>query len=167
MGRGIVATIYFRLAQPMTEDALRDAYVDFYEDEPFVRVLPKALAATNRNVRLSNFCDVSVHLPGDGRTAVVVAAIDNMVKGSAGQAIQSMNIALGLDEKRGHSHAPARVLAEEDRHEASARGRHGPEGIHGLGHPGRHQEDGRQEGPRPHLVRAPLLRGGLLHDATR
>jgi N-acetyl-gamma-glutamyl-phosphate reductase len=106
MGRGIVATTYFRLAAAMSEDALRDAYVEFYEGEPFVRVLPRGLAATNRNVRLSNYCDVSVHLPADGRTAVVVGAIDNMVKGSAGQAIQSMNIALGLDERAGLTMLP-------------------------------------------------------------
>lgn len=106
MGRGIVSTTYFRMGRPMSEDALRDAYVDFYKDEPFVRVLPKALAATNRNVRLSNFCDVSVHLPGDGRIAVVVGAIDNMIKGSAGQAIQCMNIALGLDERAGLAMLP-------------------------------------------------------------
>ena len=63
--------------------------------------MPAGFVATNRNVRLSNYCDISVHLPGDGGTAVAVAAIDNMVKGSAGEAIQSMNIALGLDEKAG------------------------------------------------------------------
>ena len=85
---------------------MRDAYAAFYADEPFVRVLPAGLVATNRNVRLSNFCDISVHLPGDGGTAVVVAAIDNMVKGSAGEAIQCMNIALGLDEKAGISMLP-------------------------------------------------------------
>jgi len=106
MGRGIVATIYFSLAKPMSEGALREAYAEFYAAEPFVRVLPQGSYATNRNVRFSNFCDVSVHLPGDGRSAVVVAAIDNMMKGSAGEAIQCMNIALGFDEKAGISMLP-------------------------------------------------------------
>lgn len=106
MGRGIVATIYFRLARSMSETALREAYAEFYAGEPFVRVLPAGFVATNRNVRLSNYCDVSVHLPADGGTAVAVAAIDNMVKGSAGEAIQCMNIALGLDEKAGISMLP-------------------------------------------------------------
>jgi N-acetyl-gamma-glutamyl-phosphate reductase len=106
MGRGIVATIYFRLAKPMTVDALRDAYKSFYAKESFVRVLPAGLAATNRNVRLSNYCDVSVHLAHDGKMAVVVSAIDNMVKGAAGQAIQNMNVALGLDERAGISMLP-------------------------------------------------------------
>jgi N-acetyl-gamma-glutamyl-phosphate reductase len=106
MGRGIVATIYFRLGKPIDEAALREAYASFYAAEPFVRVLGAGQVATNRNVRLSNYCDLSVHLPGGGRTAVVVAAIDNMVKGSAGEAIQCMNVALGLDEKSGLSMLP-------------------------------------------------------------
>ena len=106
MGRGIVATIYFRLAAPMDADALRDAYAVFYKAEPFVRVLPEGLAATNRNVRFSNYCDISVHLARGGKTAIVVSAIDNMVKGAAGQAIQNMNVALGLDETSGISTLP-------------------------------------------------------------
>jgi N-acetyl-gamma-glutamyl-phosphate reductase len=106
MGRGIVATIYFRLAKPMELGALRDAYLSFYAAEPFVRVLPAGLAATNRNVRFSNYCDLSVHLAHDGKTAVIVSAIDNMVKGAAGQAVQNMNVALGLDERAGISMLP-------------------------------------------------------------
>jgi N-acetyl-gamma-glutamyl-phosphate reductase len=109
MGRGIVATIYFRLARSMGVDELRGAYSSFYAREPFVRVLPAGLVATNRNVRLSNYCDVSVHLSRDGKTAIVVSAIDNMVKGAAGQAVQNMNIALGLDEGAGISMLPPAV----------------------------------------------------------
>jgi N-acetyl-gamma-glutamyl-phosphate reductase len=106
MNRGIVATIYFRLAKAVEVGALRDAYASFYESEPFVRVLPAGLIATNRNVRFSNYCDISVHIAHDGATAVIVSAIDNMVKGAAGQAIQNMNVALGLDEKAGISMLP-------------------------------------------------------------
>jgi N-acetyl-gamma-glutamyl-phosphate reductase len=106
MGRGIVATIYFRLAKAMSAAELREAYASFYAVEPFVRVLGEGLVATNRNVRLSNYCDISVHLAHDGKTAVVVSAIDNMVKGAAGQAVQNMNVALGFDEKAGISMLP-------------------------------------------------------------
>lgn len=106
MSRGIVATIYFRLAKAVGVDELRDAYSSFYAAEPFVRVLPRGLIATNRNVRFSNYCDVSVHLAHDGATAVIVSAIDNMVKGAAGQAVQNMNVALGLDEKAGIAMLP-------------------------------------------------------------
>ena len=106
MGRGIVATTYFRLARPIKVAEMREAYASFYADEPFVRVLPEGLAATNRNVRLSNYCDISVHLSHEGKTAVAVGAIDNMVKGAAGQAIQNMNIALGMDEAEGLRFVP-------------------------------------------------------------
>ena len=106
MGRGIVATIYFRLAAPMDAAALRDAYAVFYRAEPFVRVLPAGLAATNRNVRFSNYCDISVHLARGGKTAIVVSAIDNMVKGAAGQAIQNMNLLLNLEETTGITAPP-------------------------------------------------------------
>lgn len=109
MGRGIVATIYFSLAKSMGVDELRGAYASFYAKESFVRVLPAGLAATNRNVRLSNYCDISVHLSRDGKTAIIVSAIDNMVKGAAGQAVQNMNIALGLDETAGISMLPPAV----------------------------------------------------------
>jgi N-acetyl-gamma-glutamyl-phosphate reductase len=106
MGRGIVATIYFQLQKPMTAAELREAYAAFYAEEPFVRVLPEGAVATNRNVRLSNYCDISLHLAYGGKTAIVVSAIDNMVKGAAGQAIQNMNIALGLDERTGLAMLP-------------------------------------------------------------
>jgi N-acetyl-gamma-glutamyl-phosphate reductase len=106
MGRGIVATIYFHLMNSMGAEALRQAYADFYAAEPFVRVLPPGMVATNRNVRLSNFCDISVHLARGGKTAIVVSAIDNMVKGAAGQAVQNMNVALGLDESDGIAMLP-------------------------------------------------------------
>jgi N-acetyl-gamma-glutamyl-phosphate reductase len=106
MGRGIVATTYFPLAQPITAAELREAYAGFYAREPFVRVLPEGLAATNRNVRFSNYCDISLHLAHGGRMGIAVGAIDNMVKGAAGQAVQNMNLALGLDEGEGISMLP-------------------------------------------------------------
>jgi N-acetyl-gamma-glutamyl-phosphate reductase len=86
---------------------IRELYADFYRDEPFVRVLPAGhIAATNR-VRLSNYCDISVHPDQSGATLIVISAIDNMVKGAAGQAIQNMNIIFGFDEKTGLEAIPA------------------------------------------------------------
>ena len=106
MGRGIVSTIYAPLAKSLDAKSLRALYADFYAKEIFVRVLPEGSVATNRNVRLSNYCDISLHLARGGKTAIIVSAIDNMVKGAAGQAIQNMNIALGLDERSGISMLP-------------------------------------------------------------
>lgn len=101
MNRGIVSTIYFRLAKPMDAKALQEHYSQFYADEPFVRVLPAGQFASNRNVVFSNFCDISTHVSSNGKTGIIVSAIDNMIKGAAGQAVQNMNIALGLAETAG------------------------------------------------------------------
>ncbi len=106
MNRGIVSTIYFRLAKPMDAAAVRALYASFYAEEPFVRVLPEGSTASNRNVVFSNYCDLSVHLSSNGKTAIVVSTIDNMVKGAAGQAVQNMNLALGLEETAGLAMVP-------------------------------------------------------------
>jgi N-acetyl-gamma-glutamyl-phosphate reductase len=103
MNRGILSTIYFRLAKPQELEELWRRYADFYASEPFVRVLPLGQTASNRNVVFSNYCDISVHLSSNGRTGIIVSAIDNMVKGAAGQAVQNMNLALGLSEAAGLS----------------------------------------------------------------
>jgi N-acetyl-gamma-glutamyl-phosphate reductase len=86
---------------------IRGLYADFYKDEPFVRVLPEGLTAATNRVRQSNFCDISVHIDINGSTLIVTTAIDNMVKGAAGQAIQNMNILFGFDEKSGLEMIPA------------------------------------------------------------
>jgi len=86
---------------------IRKLYADFYKDEPFVRILPLGLTAATNRVRQSNFCDISVHIDINGSTLIVTTAIDNMVKGAAGQAIQNMNILLGFDEKSGLEMIPA------------------------------------------------------------
>jgi N-acetyl-gamma-glutamyl-phosphate reductase len=101
MNRGIVSTMYFKLARTMNVGDLWKLYADFYRNEPFVRVLDLGQTASNRNVVYSNFCDISIHLSSNGRTGIIVSAIDNMVKGAAGQAVQNMNIALGFPETAG------------------------------------------------------------------
>ncbi len=101
VNRGIISTIYASLKEIKTLEAIFDFYKDFYKDEPFVRVLDKGKVANLKNVRMSNYCDISLHLdPRTGRL-IIVSAIDNMVKGAAGQAIQNMNIACGLPEIAG------------------------------------------------------------------
>lgn len=95
--RGIFATAHLRRAVATTEGAERERFVRFYDGHPFVRVVegsPRVGA-----VRGSNFCDVGV--AARGRTVVVMTAIDNLMKGMAGQAVQNMNLALGLDETEG------------------------------------------------------------------
>jgi N-acetyl-gamma-glutamyl-phosphate reductase len=121
LNRGILATVYIPLEPPSEsahcsartkeiaekEQTIREQYAAFYKDEPFVRVLPKDLYAATNRVRQSNYCDISVHLDHSGATLIVESAIDNMVKGAAGQAIQNMNIICGFDETAGLTALPA------------------------------------------------------------
>ena len=126
MNRGILSTIYIPLAKDWraggeasgavrppskTTEALaakiRSMYQTFYRDEPFVRILPEGITAASNRVRQSNYCDISVHVDQSGSTLIVASAIDNMVKGAAGQAVQNMNILCGFDEAAGLGNIPA------------------------------------------------------------
>ena len=95
--RGIITTAHILLKEPMTEEEIAKAYEEFYKDEHFVRLQKAKLGG----VRGSNFCDINWELEADGRRLVAVSAIDNLVKGAAGQAVQNMNIMCGFDEIEG------------------------------------------------------------------
>ena len=99
MDRGILVTCYAQLFQSHDTDALKKLYLDFYEDEPFVRVHADDAIPGTKQVFDTNFCDIAVR--GVGGTAVVIACIDNLIKGASGQAVQNMNIMFGLDETLG------------------------------------------------------------------
>jgi len=101
VNRGIISTCYARFKLGVTAQKLRDAYEDFYASEPFVRVLPDGKTADLKNVRYTNLCDISLHADRRTGTLIAVSAIDNMVKGAAGQAVQNMNILFGLPETEG------------------------------------------------------------------
>lgn len=99
MIRGIHATCYAALA--IEDPDLQGLYEGRYANEPFVDVLPAGAHPDTRSVRGANMCRIAVHRPGDGERVVVLAVIDNLVKGAAGQAVQNMNIMFGLDETAG------------------------------------------------------------------
>lgn len=101
VNRGIVSTIYADLKATVTAEELYKLYTDFYADEEFVRVMPLGECANLKNVTFSNMCDISLHLDSRTNRLIVVATIDNMVKGAAGQAIQNMNLICGLPENTG------------------------------------------------------------------
>ena len=105
INRGILSTLTLKLTQPMTPEALDALYHSFYDDEPFVRVRPAGEYAATKQVMGSNFCDISLH-PVNETTLVVCAAIDNIVKGASGQAVQNMNILFGLPETQGLEQFP-------------------------------------------------------------
>ena len=99
--RGILETIYFRARGVASAADLLAVYQKAYADEPFVRLYAPGQAPDLRAVARTNFCDIGVHYdPKTGR-AVVIAAIDNLVKGAAGQAVQNMNLLLGFPETAG------------------------------------------------------------------
>lgn len=99
MIRGIHATLYARLTGACADP--QRVYEDYYREEYFVDVLPADSHPETRSVRGVNHCRLAVHRPQGGNTLVVLSVIDNLVKGAAGQAVQNMNLMLGLDEKMG------------------------------------------------------------------
>ena len=99
--RGVLTTSYSALAAGVTTGSLTECLVAAYADAPFVRVLPPGAMADSKRVRGTNV--VELQAVADPRTgsAVVIGAVDNLVKGAAGQAIQNLNIAIGLDQTTG------------------------------------------------------------------
>ncbi|HYH17185.1 MAG TPA: N-acetyl-gamma-glutamyl-phosphate reductase [Azospirillum sp.] len=106
MNRGMMSTIYVRMADGANADDLRDALMQKYEGEPFVGVVPAGVAPATRHVRGSNHCLMGVFPDRTQRGAIIVSVIDNLVKGASGQAIQNMNVMLGLGETTGIDQAP-------------------------------------------------------------
>ncbi len=106
MARGELCTCYVRLAGKASASDLRKALAKAYADSPFVRVVEEGVTPSTQHVRGSNYCHIGVfadRLPG---RAIVVSAIDNLVKGSAGQALQNFNLMYGFDETTGLEQLP-------------------------------------------------------------
>jgi N-acetyl-gamma-glutamyl-phosphate reductase len=98
MDRGILSTIYAVPTGTVTAADLLAIYGDFYKGEPFVRVLPEGSFPSTAFVRGSNFCDIGLTVDQRTGRVIVVSAIDNLVKGASGQAVQNMNIMCGLPD---------------------------------------------------------------------
>src|SRR5579885_2348133 len=101
LDRGILETIYFRAVDVDSAEALLAIYEQRYASEPFIRIFNPGHAPDLRGVARTNFCDLGLTLDAKTGRAVVVSAIDNLVKGAAGQAIQNMNLMLGIPETEG------------------------------------------------------------------
>jgi N-acetyl-gamma-glutamyl-phosphate reductase len=100
LDRGILETIYLRVAAGTTAEQIADAFNASYRDEPFVRLTGDALPEI-KHVAWTNFCDIGWRLDPASRRLVIVTCLDNLVKGAAGQALQNFNVAYGLDERTG------------------------------------------------------------------
>jgi len=101
MDRGILSTVFVRLKQEADDAALAELLERSYSAEPFVRVLSPGGQPRTKDVAFTNFCDVAAVSRDGGRRAVLTAAIDNLMKGAASQAVQNMNVMFGLPETMG------------------------------------------------------------------
>ena len=106
MNRGELVSCYVRLSQGESADSLRAQLAERYAREPFVRVLEPGESPATRNVRGSNYAVMNVFADRIPGRAIVICAIDNLVKGSSGQAIQNMNLMTGLAEATGLGQQP-------------------------------------------------------------
>ncbi len=106
MSRGMLTTAYSTLARKVSEADIRECIAEFYAGRPFIRLCPDNAVPDTRNVRGSNYCDIGFRIEARNNRLIIISAIDNLVKGAAGQAVQNMNLMFGLDETRGLSAVP-------------------------------------------------------------
>ena len=106
MNRGILVTAYANLAKDVTYEDVKAAYDKYYDKEYFVRVLPKDVCPETRWVEGSNFVDIGFKIEPRTNRLIMMDALDNLVKGAAGQAVQNMNLLFGLPENEGLQLAP-------------------------------------------------------------
>jgi len=106
MNRGILVTAYANLKEGVTEADIRAAYDKYYKDEKFVRVLDAGVCPETRWVEGSNYTDINFKVDERTHRVVMMGALDNLVKGAAGQAVQNMNLIFGLDEAEGLNLVP-------------------------------------------------------------
>ena len=106
MNRGILVTAYGTLTRSVTPEEVKAAYDKYYADEYFVRVMNPGMVPQTRWVEGSNFADIAFQTDPRTNRLVMMGAIDNMVKGAAGQAMQNMNLMFGLPENTGLKQIP-------------------------------------------------------------
>ncbi|HSR10828.1 MAG TPA: N-acetyl-gamma-glutamyl-phosphate reductase [Thermodesulfobacteriota bacterium] len=101
MKRGILSTIYATLKKPIAEQELQSIYSEFYGREKFIRLRPPDLLPGTADVFGSNYCDIGMRIDKRFDRLILLSAIDNLVKGASGQAVQNMNLMLGFEESAG------------------------------------------------------------------
>ena len=106
MSRGMLTTIYAGPRPGVRLDDIRSCLVASYRNRPFIRICENGRMPETRHVRGTNFCDIGVRMDEPGGRLILISAIDNLVKGAAGQAVQNLNIMFGLDETAGLLNIP-------------------------------------------------------------
>jgi N-acetyl-gamma-glutamyl-phosphate reductase len=101
VARGILSTIYVSLAEPQTPERIETVYREFFAGRPLVRIWPAGKLPELQHVAHTNFCDIGFALDAAGKRLILVSCLDNLGKGAAGQAVQNLNLMLGLEEQTG------------------------------------------------------------------
>lgn len=99
--RGILATVYGKAQKGIKAQSIREAFIKTYQREPFVRITKEGFFPALKAVQQTNYCDIGIHYEPRTRQVIVIGAIDNLLKGASGQAVQNMNIRCGLAEEEG------------------------------------------------------------------
>ncbi len=98
LDRGILSVIYIKLKKWQNIEKIKKIYFDFYKEEPFIRIVD---SINLHQVQFTNFCDIAIDGIKEKNTVIIITAIDNLLKGASGQAVQNMNILFGFNEKQG------------------------------------------------------------------
>jgi N-acetyl-gamma-glutamyl-phosphate reductase len=106
MNRGILCTCYGNLNKPFSYDEIEHLYEKYYQNEFFIRLTEKGVFPETKWVKGSNYCDIGFTLNKNGGKIIIIGAIDNLVKGAAGQAVQNMNLMFSLEENMGLKSIP-------------------------------------------------------------
>jgi N-acetyl-gamma-glutamyl-phosphate reductase len=106
MTRGMLTTLYVGLRESVTAEAVLKCLENFYSGKPFVRICPLGRFPNTLQVKGTNYCDVGLKVTENGKQLIMVSAIDNLVKGASGQAVQNMNIMFGFEETAGLDQVP-------------------------------------------------------------
>jgi N-acetyl-gamma-glutamyl-phosphate reductase len=101
VARGILSTIYVSLAAKQAAESIEKLYREYFTDKPLVRIWPAGKLPELQHVTNSNFCDIGFALDSTGKRLIVISCLDNLGKGAAGQAIQNLNLMLGIEEQTG------------------------------------------------------------------
>ncbi|SLM29135.1 N-acetyl-gamma-glutamyl-phosphate reductase [Desulfamplus magnetovallimortis] len=109
MSRGMLTTIYAGISDNATENSIRETLADTYRNNFFVRILPEGMFPDTAHVRGTNFCDIGLWVDESSKRIIIISAIDNILKGAAGQAVQNMNLMFGLDEATGLKIIPGAI----------------------------------------------------------
>lgn len=106
MTRGMLTSMYVGLKRPVTTQEVASRVEAFYSDKPFVRICPVGRFPNTMHVKGTNYCDIGLKVTDDAKRLIIVSAIDNLVKGAAGQAVQNLNIMSGFEETAGLDQVP-------------------------------------------------------------